>query len=215
MSAAAKIRVAKQPRTAGGRFGATTNAQEQLVVDLNSKVADLHNEVRLLTRGNLELVVKRDQALADVEQYKIHANSLTADRDTWKGRAESQLDTIQGDRKQIAKLQTALGQVSELLHFRAPSPNESIDDWGSDLRDAYEEAMRQDAETLYAPVVAERDRLKGELGLAREQRDAINARLNASRTTLALATFLVCVLFLSNLVFGVALLMPGSTGGVK
>jgi hypothetical protein len=215
MSAAAKVRVAKQPRQAGGRFGSTINATEAKVASLEAALDKAHavssDRMDKLTNTLVMLAKAED----DVRLLTIGNKQLIEERDTWKRRAESQLDTIAGDRKQITRMAEALGLVGTLLNCPPLQSRASVDDWGSDLRDAYDQAMRADAEALYASDVAERDHLRGELGLAKEQRDAINARLNASRTTLALATFLVLVLFLSSLVFGVALLMPGSTGGVK
>jgi DNA repair exonuclease SbcCD ATPase subunit len=226
MSAAGKIRAAKQPRQAGGKFASTTNAQEQRILDLEAQIAGLVEELnteqqRLAVaretfdnihallqlpisasvveavrhlRGRadraLELEEKASEMNARAAQLEEAIRLLTEgnkqlieDRDLLRGKFEhqlatnaSQLDTIQGDRKQIAKLQVALGQVSELLHFRAPAPNESIDDWGSDLRDAYEEAMRADAAELYARDVAERDRLKAVVECQRAALDALRLR---------------------------------------
>lgn len=238
MSAAAKIRVAKQPRGAGGRFGATTNAQEARIAEMeaqlsmkevvinsyHSSLQPLHDywqakdpawqvgkdvvaitldELRLLTQGNAKLIEDCDHWRAVLEREIEETKRLT-------GVNASQRDTIQGDRKQIAKLQTALRHVSELLHFRAPAPNESLDDWGSNLRDAYDQAMRADAETLYAPVVAERDRLKGVVTMVSADRDLLGVEAADARALNTRLTVLLSVVAVAGFAWLAGyLLMPG------
>ena len=128
-------------------------------------------EIRLLTQG-------RDAALAEVERM----------RESMKRGGEATARHEQEQRKHLNDGDDQLKIVATLLGISPiPVHGQSVDDWGSDLRDAYEESMRQDAETIYARDIAERDAFAAQLAEAKTRLERLSAMTLFARLRWALA----------------------------
>lgn len=149
----------------------TRTERDEAILQRDQLQATLGEEIRLITQG-------RDRALAELESM----------RESMKRGGDATVRYEQEQRKHLNNADDQLKIVSDLLGIPPiPVHGQSIDDWGSDLRDAYDKAMRQDAETLYARDIAERDDYANQLADTKTKLERLSAMTLFARLRWALA----------------------------
>lgn len=158
---------------------------EEKASEMNARAAELEENIRLLAQGN---------------------KNLTNDRDHWRQKAESQRDTIQGDRKQINTMRADCERhLADLAHANLLVGQ----------GEAEREKLKQQVGNLTHDrdaMTAEVDRLTDELTVSRRGRDeliALLSKADASKTFAQISAFVVMI------VGAVIIVAQAVTGGAK
>lgn len=174
-----------QPRVRGRSAQSPRPSEELRVLELEAEVAEIQinlDKAHAVSNDRLDWLEgtrnERDEAILQRDQISASLGE------------EIRLIT-QGRNEALHQRDTRYAQVEQVSTLLNVSPNlprgGSIDDWGSDLRDAYESNMRLDAEIIYAPDVAMRDDYANQLAEAKTRLERLSAMTLFARLRWALA----------------------------